>query len=156
MTDLQFQEFEKNESSILLDQAQIIAAENNFTGEILGEFNLPVSTQIVDENSQNLQSLVFDSLDGVQGLDHQAELDQYGQNVSLLTKFDQKNGQEDHCWSGTSLFLDGQLQEDEVTLAHLDPTLVTGQVTFYKISFHSYSCSILGSTNLFISTSTPL
>ena len=117
------QHFEKNaESSILLDQAPIIATESNLTGEILGEFNLPVFTQIVNENSQNLDSLVLDSLNGVQGLTN------YGQNVSLLTKFDQKVGQEDNCWSGTSLFLDGQLQEDEVTLAHLDPSLVTGQV----------------------------
>ena len=123
------QHFEKNaESSILLDQAPIIATESNLTGEILGEFNLPVFTQIVNENSQNLDSLVLDSLNGVQGLTN------YGQNVSLLTKFDQKVGQEDHCWSGTSLFLDGQLQEDEVTLAHLDPSLVTGQVI---LSFNS-------------------
>ena len=119
-----FEAFEKNaESSILLDQAPIIATESNFTGEILGEFNLPVSTQIVNENGQNLESLVLDSLDGVQGLTN------YGQNVSLLTKFDQ-----DNCWSGTSLFLDGQLQEDEVPLAHLDPSLVTGQVI---LSFNS-------------------
>ena len=128
MNDL-YQDLNQNESSILLNQAPIIAAETNFTGEILGEFNLPVSTQIVNENSQNLDSLVFDSLDGVQGLDHQAAFDQYGQNVSLLTKFDQ-----DNCWSGTSLFLDGQLQEDEVPLAHLDPSLVTGQVI---LSFNS-------------------
>ena len=103
------QDLEQNESSILLEQAPIIATETNFTGEILGEFNLPVSTQIVNEN--------------------------YGQNVSLLTKFDQKVGQEDHCWSGTSLFLDGQPQEDEVTLAHIDPTLVTGQV-IHEINCH--------------------
>jgi len=122
-----YQDLNQDESSILLNQAPIIATESNFTGEILGEFNLPVSTQIVNENSQNLQSLVLDSLDGVQGLDQQAAFDQYGQNVSLLTKFDQKVGQEDHCWSGTSLFLDGQPQEDEATLAHIDPTLVTGQ-----------------------------
>jgi len=122
-----YQDLNQDESSILLNQAPIIATESNFTGEILGEFNLPVSTQIVNENSQNLQTLVLDSLDGVQGLDHQATFDPYGQNVSLLTKFDQKVGQEDHCWSGTSLFLDGQPQEDEVTLAHIDPTLVTGQ-----------------------------
>ena len=124
------QHFEKNaESSILLDQAPIIATESNLTGEILGEFNLPVFTQIVNENSQNLDSLVLDSLNGVQGLTN------YGQNVSLLTKFDQKVGQEDHCWSGTSLFLDGQPQEDEVTLAHIDPTLVTGQV-IHEINCH--------------------
>ena len=124
------QHFEKNaESSILLDQAPIIATESNLTGEILGEFNLPVFTQIVNENSQNLDSLVLNSLDGVQGLTN------YGQNVSLLTKFDQKVGQEDHCWSGTSLFLDGQPQEDEVTLAHIDPTLVTGQV-IHEINCH--------------------
>ena len=127
MNDL-VQDLEQNESSILLNQAPIIATETNFTGEVLGEFSLPVSTQIVYENSQNLQSLVFDSLDGVQGLTN------YGQNVSLLTKFDQKVGQEDHCWSGRSLFLDGQLQEDEVALVHLDPSLVTGQVI---LSFNS-------------------
>jgi len=109
------QHFEKNaESSILLDQAPIIATESNLTGEILGEFNLPVFTQIVNENSQNLDSLVLDSLNGVQGLTN------YGQNVSLLTKFDQN-------WSEKSLFLDDQLQEDEVPLEHLDPSLVTGQ-----------------------------
>ena len=135
MNDL-YQDLSQNESSILLNQAPIVATECNITGEILGEFNLPVSTQIVNENSQNLQSLVFDSLDGVQGLDHQAAFDQYGQNVSLLTKFDQKVGQEDHCWSGTSLFLDGQPQEDEATLAHIDPTLVTGQV------IHENNCHI--------------
>ena len=131
-----YQDLNQNESSILLNQAPIIATESNLTGEILGEFNLPVSTEIVNENSQNLQSLVFDSLDGVQGLDHQAAFDQYGQNVSLLTKFDQKVGQEDHCWSGTSLFLDGQPQEDEATLVHIDPTLVTGQV------IHENNCHI--------------
>ena len=125
MNDL-VQDLEQNESSILLNQAPIIDTETNFTGEILGEFSLPVS--IVNENSQNLQSLVLDSLDGVQGLPN------YGQNVSLLTKFDQKVGQEDHCWSGTSLFLDGQLQEDEVALVHHDPSLVTGQVI---LSFNS-------------------
>ena len=124
-----YQDFEQNESSLLLDQAPIIATENDFTGEIIGEFNLPVSTQIVNENSQNLQNLVCDSLDGVQGLTN------YGQNVSLLTKFDQRIGQEDECWSGTSLFLDGQLQEDEVSLAHLDPTLVTGQVISMKSTY---------------------
>ena len=136
-----YQDLNQNESSILLNQAPIIATESNLTGEILGEFNLPVSTEIVNENSQNLQSLVFDSLDGVQGLDHQAAFDQYGQNVSLLTKFDQKVGQEDHCWSGTSLFLDGQPQEDEVTLAHIDPTLVTGQVILELIVICIYLCS---------------
>jgi hypothetical protein len=129
------QDLEQNESSILLNQAPIIATETNFTGEVLGEFSLPVSTQIVNENSQNLQSLVFDSLDGVQGLTN------YGQNVGLLSKFDQKVGQEDHCWSGRSLFLDGQLQEDEVTLAHLDPTLVTGQVIHELIVIYIYLCS---------------
>ena len=124
-----FEDFEKNvESSILLDQAPIIATETNCPEEILGEFNLPVSTQIVNENSQNLDSLVLDSLDGVQGLTN------YGQNVSLLTKFDQKVGQVDNCWSETALFLDGQLQEDEVPLEHLDPSLVTGQVI---LSFNS-------------------
>ena len=141
MNDL-VQDLEQNESSILLNQAPIIATESNLTGEILGEFNLPVSTEIVNENSQNLQSLVFDSLDGVQGLDHQAAFDQYGQNVSLLTKFDQKVSQEDHCWSGTSLFLDGQPQEDEVTLAHIDPTLVTGQVIHELIVIYIYLCSL--------------
>ena len=125
MNDL-VQDLEQNESSILLNQAPIIDTETNFTGEILGEFSLPVS--IVNENSQNLQSLVLDSLDGVQGLPN------YGQNVSLLTKFDQKVGLEDLCWSGTSLFLDGQLQEDEVALVHHDPSLVTGQVI---LSFNS-------------------
>ena len=116
-----FEDFEKNvESSILLDQAPIITTE---TEEVLGEFNLPVSTQIVNDNSQNLDSLVFDLLDGVQGLTN------YGQNVSLLTKFDQ-----DNCWLEKSLFLDGQLQEDEVTLEHLDPSLVTGEVI---LSFNS-------------------
>ena len=124
-----FEDFERNvESSILLDQAPIIATETNCPEEILGEFNLPVSTQIVNENSQNLDSLVLDSLDGVQGLTN------YGQNVSLLTKFDQKVGQVDNCWSETALFLDGQLQEDEVPLEHLDPSLVTGQVI---LSFNS-------------------
>ena len=133
MNDL-YQDLNQNEASILLNQAPITATDSNFTGEILGEFNLPVSTQIVNENSQNLQTLVLDLLDGVQVLDHQATFDPYGQNVSLLTKFDQF-GQEDHCWSGTSLFLDGQPQEDEVTLAHIDPTLVTGQV-IYEINCH--------------------
>ena len=109
----------------LARKAPIIATEIDFAGENLGEFNLPVSvsTQIANENSQNLQSSVFDLLDGVQGLTN------YGQNVSLLTKFDQ-----DNCWSGTSLFLDGQPQEDEVPLEHLDPSLVTGQVI---LSFNS-------------------
>ena len=128
VTDLQFQEFEKNEPSILLDQAQFIATEDIATGEILGEFNLPVLTQIDNENSENFQNLVVDSLDGVQGLNHQSAFDQYayGQNVHLLTKFDQKVGQD---WSETSLLSDAQLQEDDVTLAHVDPTLVTVQVT---------------------------
>ena len=111
------QEFEKN-------QAPVIATEENIiNGEIIGEFNLPVSTQIVHENSQNLQSFVFDSL-------NESEIDHFGQNVALLEQFDQKVGQEDNCWSGKSLFLDGQVQEDEGTLTHLDPTLVTGQVIF--------------------------
>ena len=114
----------------LARKAPIIATEIDFAGENLGEFNLPVSvsTQIANENSQNLQSSVFDLLDGVQGLTN------YGQNVSLLTKFDQKVGQEDYCWSETSSFLEGQIQEDEVTLVHLDPSLVTGQVI---LSFNS-------------------
>jgi len=108
------QEFEKN-------QAPVVATDENIiNGEIIGEFNLPVSTQVVHESSQNLQSFVFDSL-------NESEIDHFGQNVALLEQFDQKVGQEDNCWSGTSLFLDGQVQEDEVTLAHLDPTLVTGQ-----------------------------
>ena len=107
---------EQNESSILLNQAPIIASENNFTGEMIGEFNVPVLTQIIDETSQSLQSLVSDSLDGLQGLNHQAPFDQYCQNVRLLTNFDQKVGQD---WSGTSLLLDVQLQEDAVTLAQI-------------------------------------
>jgi len=56
-------------------------------------------------------------------------LNNYGQNVSLLTRFDQKVDQADHCWSEKSLFLDGFgfIQEDDLSLASLDPTLVTGQ-----------------------------
>jgi len=104
------QEFEKN-------QAPVVATDENIiNGEIIGEFNLPVSTEVVHESSQNLQSLVFDSLND----------DQFGQNVGLLYQFDQKVGQEkDHCWSGKSLLSD--VQDEDLTLAHVDPTLVTGQ-----------------------------
>ena len=45
----------------------IIATEIDFAGENLGEFNLPVSvsTQIANENSQNIQSSFFDLLAAV-------------------------------------------------------------------------------------------
>jgi hypothetical protein len=106
VTDL-LQDFEKNQAP---------STENIIEGEIIGEFNLPVSTEVVYENSQNLQSLVIDSLND----------DQFGQNVGLLYQFDQKVGQEkDLCWSGTSLLSD--VQDEDLTLAHVDPTLVTGQ-----------------------------
>ena len=108
------QDFEKNQAP---------STENIIEGEIIGEFNLPVSTEVVYENSQNLQSLVVDSLND----------DQFGQNVGLLYQFDQKVGQEkDLCWSGTSLLSD--VQDEDLTLAHVDPTLVTGQVIFMKLS----------------------
>ena len=108
------QDFEKNQAP---------STENIIEGEIIGVFNLPVSTEVVYENSQNLQSLVVDSLND----------DQFGQNVGLLYQFDQKVGQEkDLCWSGTSLLSD--VQDEDLTLAHVDPTLVTGQVIFMKLS----------------------
>ena len=49
----------------LAKKAPIIATEIDFAGENLGEFNLPVSTQIANENSQNIQSSFFDLLDAV-------------------------------------------------------------------------------------------
>ena len=110
-----------------LESSLVTSSENNFTGE----FDLPVLTQIVGENIQSLQSLDSNSQDGVQGLNHQ---EPFNQNVHLLTNFYQKVGKD---WSGTSLFLDGFgfIQEDDLSLASLDPTLVTGQVIFMKLTY---------------------
>ena len=49
----------------LARKAPIIATEIDFAGENLGEFNMPVSTQIANENSQNIQSSFFDLLEAV-------------------------------------------------------------------------------------------
>ena len=128
-------------NSLLLDGqpqevtlAQLESSLVTSSEEILGECYLPVLTQIVGENSQSLQSLVSNSLHGVQGLNHQEPFNQHGQNVHLLTNFYQKVGKD---WSGTSLFLDGFgfIQEDDLSLASLDPTLVTGQVIFMKLTY---------------------
>jgi len=99
----------------LAKKAPIIATEIDFAGENLGEFNLPVSTQIANENSQNLQSSFFDLLDGVQGLTN------YGQNVSL-TPCPLKTNKSFQEWSGgvtTALKLHGGNPIKSITLEEI-------------------------------------
>jgi len=127
VTDL-FEDFDKN-GSTTFSQDQVNA------GEILGEFNLPVSTQVLDNtNTDNLQNLVFNSLNDDQ--DQVLELNP----SSLQTNND--------CWSETSLFLDGQHQDEDLT-THLEPSLVTGQtMPVNELNIHKITTISSGMTTL--------